>query len=141
MHMLFRFAGILAIGLSTAFEANAAPARTPAECDAAAKVWFSSNYADGKKVLKSGRSVGASHQVHFNAKRKLCLVRVESNIPAHDKSPALANVAIHNLNAPNQKIIASLIRVRDKATHCVVEGKKCQSAEEWNKLTAPLMQD
>lgn len=121
--------------------AEGAPNPAIARCENAAKDWFKHAYPDGKQSLKSGRSVQARYTAHFNGKRMQCLARVENDTPAHGKSPALANIAIHNLNAPNQKIIASLIRVRDKATHCTVESKKCQSAAEWDKLTAPLMQD
>lgn len=140
---------LLALGAAAGAADKPAPAKpatampapaSAAECDKAAKAWFAKAYANGKQALKSGRTVQASYRAHYNAGRKQCLARVENDTPAQGKSPAVANISIHDVGADNQKILASLIRVREKTPHCVVEDKKCQSAEEWDKLAAPMMQ-
>jgi hypothetical protein len=118
----------------------AAKADPAAECAKAAAAWFKGAYGEGSKTLDDGRVTQASHQAHYNAKRKQCLLRLTADTAAKDKRPAVANVSVH-LMGDKKAMLAAVVRVRDKMTYCVVEGKKCQSAQEWDELTAPWMKE
>lgn len=114
----------------------AAKADPAAECTTAAAAWFKGAYGEGSKTLDDGRVVKAAYQAHYNAKRKQCLLRLTADTAAKDKRPAVANASVHVMG-DKKAMLASVVRVRDKMTYCVVEGKKCQSAQEWDTLTVP----
>jgi hypothetical protein len=121
--------------------ASAPPAAKPdpaAECAKAATAWFKGAYGEGSKTLDDGRTTKAGHQARYNAKRKQCLVRLTADTAAKDPRPAVTNVSLRALGDKNA-MLASVVHVRDKLTYCVVEGKKCQTLQEWDALTAPLM--
>ena len=113
----------------------------PAACATQAKAWFKEANGDGKKTLKEGRTVEVSHEAHYNAKRKQCLVRAVSDTPAHGQSPALSNITVREIDSKEKKSLASLVRVGGTMKYCVVEGKKCSAEQDWEKLAAPLMKE
>jgi len=113
----------------------------PAACAAQAKAWFKDAYGDGKKALKNGRTVQASYVAHYNVRRKQCLVRVTSDTPAQDKSPAVSNVSVREIDTKERKSLVSIVRVGGAMKYCVVEGKKCSAEQDWEKLAAPLMKE
>lgn len=59
---------------------------------------------------------------------------------AKDRRPAVANVSVWAMGN-KAAMIASAVHVRDKLTYCVVEVKKCQTAQEWEAAAAPLMKE
>ena len=120
--------------------APATKADPAAECGKTAAGWFKAAYGEGSKALADGRTIKASHQAHYNSKRKQCLVRLSADTAAQDPRPAIGNVSVHVMS-DKPVMIASIVHVRDKLTYCVVEGKKCQSVQEWEATAAPLMKE
>lgn len=111
-----------------------------AECTKTAAAWFKAAYGEGSKTLADGRVIKASHQPHYNEKRKQCLVRLTADTLAPDKRAPLANVSVHVMG-DKPAMIASVVHVREKLTYCVVEGKKCQNVQEWETAAASLMKE
>lgn len=132
---------LIATALLLSLPIHAAAAETSAKaCEAKAKTWFAGTYGTGTKTFEDGRTSKTSYQAHYNAKRKQCLVRLIADTAAKDPRPAVANVSLRALGDKNENaMLASVVHVRDKLTYCVVEGKKCQTLQEWDALTAPLM--
>ena len=118
----------------------AAKADPAADCAKTAAAWFKAAYVEGSKTLDDGRVIKAAYQAHYNAKRKQCLLRLTADTAAKDKRPAVANVSVH-LMGDKKAMLASVVQVRDKLSYCVVEGKKCQSVQEWDTLTVPWMKE
>lgn len=131
---------LLAAALLLASHAQAADGAAKS-CEAKAKSWFKATHGDGKKTLKEGRTVQVSHEAHYNVKRKQCLVRAVSDTPAQGTSPALSNITVREMDSKERKSLASLVRIGGQMKYCVVEGKKCQTEQEWEKLTTPLMKE
>jgi hypothetical protein len=120
---------------------KAAAAPDPAaECTKTAAAWFKGAYGEGSKPLDDGRVTQASHQAHYNTQRKQCLARLTADTAAKDERPAVATVSVWATGA-KPSVIASVVLVRDKLTHCTVEGKKCQSKQEWEAAAGPLMKE
>jgi hypothetical protein len=111
-----------------------------AECTTTAAAWFKGAYGEGTKTLDDGRVTQASHQAHYNTQRKQCLARLTADTAAKDERPAIATVSVWTTGA-KPSVIASVVLVRDKLTHCTVEGKKCQSKQEWEAAAGPLMKE
>jgi hypothetical protein len=111
-----------------------------AECTKTAAAWFKGAYGEGTKTLDDGRVTQASHQAHYNTQRKQCLARLTADTAAKDERPAIATVSVWATGA-KPSVIASVVLVRDKLTHCTVEGKKCQSKQEWEAAAGPLMKE
>lgn len=139
----------LVLGLAACGKTEASPppppnaAATPdfaAECTRTAAAWFKGAYGEGSKTLDDGRVTQASHRAHYNAKRKQCLARLTADTAAKDKRPAIANVSVWAMGA-KPSVIAAAVRVGDKLSYCKVEGKKCQSVQEWDAAVAPLMKE
>jgi hypothetical protein len=131
---------LLAAALLVSLPVQAADA-TAKSCEAKSKAWFKATHGDGKKTLKEGRTVQVSHEAHYNAKRKQCLVRAVSDTPAQGTSPALSNITVREIDSIEKKSLASLLRVGGQMKYCVVEGKKCQTTQEWETASAPLMKE
>jgi thymidine kinase len=112
-----------------------------AACAERAKAWFKEVHGDGRKTLKDGRAVKVGYEAHYNGKRKQCLVRETSDTPAQGKRPAVSNVTVREIDTKDRYSVASLVRVGGKMKYCVVERKKCQSEQDWEKLAAPLMKE
>lgn len=134
---------LIAAALVVTLTIHATAAETSAKtCEATAVSWFKSAHGDGKRVLKNGRTVQTSKkEAHYNAKRKQCLVRTVSDTPAKGDSPELYNTSIFALEAKETKILGSFVRVGGQVKHCLVDGKKCQTEQEWDVATAPLMKE
>lgn len=139
----------LVLGLAACGKTEASPppppnaAATPdfaAECTRTAAAWFKGAYGEGSKTLDDGRVTKATHQAHYNAKRKQCLARLTADTAAKDPRPAIATASVWAMGA-KPSVIASLVHVRDKLTHCTVDGKKCQSKQEWEAAAGPLMKE
>lgn len=130
---------LIAAALLVSLPIHAAAAETAAKaCEAKAKAWFAGTYGTGTKTHEDGRTTKASYQARYNTKRKQCLVRLTADAAAKDPRPAVANVSVQALGDKNA-MLASVVHVRGKLTYCVVEGKKCQTLQEWDALTAPWM--
>jgi hypothetical protein len=130
---------LIAAALLLSLPIHAAAAETTAKaCEAKAKAWFAGTHGTGTKTFEDGRTSKTTYQARYNAKRKQCLVRLTTDTAAKDPRPAVANVSVRALGDKNA-MLASVVHVRGKLTYCVVEGKKCQTLQEWDALTAPLM--
>lgn len=112
-----------------------------AACTDRAKAWFKEVHGDGRKALKDGRAGNVGYEARYNGKRKQCLVRETSDMPAQGKRPAVSNVTVREVDTTKANSVASLVRIGGQMKYCVVERRKCASEQEWEKLVAPLMKE
>lgn len=121
--------------------ASAAPKEVKADCDTPAKTWFNATYGDDAKRPADARPAKSTFSTHYNPKLKLCLTRLERQIAASGKSPAIDSVTLYEGDPKAKKSRGAVFRVGDKTTHCVLDGKQCKSAAEWEALVKPLLQN
>lgn len=125
--------------------AHAAPAKpiaeTQASCAQQAKVWFEATYGNGAQRPADARPSKSTYRAHYSAKLKLCLTRLENQVAASGKSPAIDSVTLYEGDPKAKKSRGAVYRVGDKVTHCLVDGKKCASVEEWESLVRPLLKE
>ncbi len=132
---------LLLVTLPALGQAGTIPIVTPAACTNVADVWFKGKFGKGTSTLKNGRATQASFRAHYNAKLKLCLTRLEIQIAASGKSPAIDNITLYEGDPKAKKSRGAVSRVGEKITHCVLDGKKCATAKEWEALAAPLLKE
>jgi hypothetical protein len=119
---------------------SAAQPDLAAECSKTAAAWFRGAYGEGSKTLEDGRVTQASHQAHYNTERRQCLVRLSADTSAQGDRAAISIVSVHAVG-DESVMPGSVVHVGDKLTHCVLEGKTCHSAQEWESLAAPLLRE
>ncbi len=113
---------------------------TAASCTQQAKVWFDATYGAGAKRPADTRPAKSTYSTHYSPKLKLCLTRLERQIAASGKSPAIDNITLYEGDPKAKKSRGAVFRVGNKTTHCVLDGKQCKSAAEWEALVKPMLQ-
>ncbi len=135
------FVSLLLGNLSAQAQAGKPLNDTPEGCTQLAKTWFAAEYGQGAKKPAPARQSKSTYRAQYNTTLKSCLIRLESNIAASGKSPAIFNVTLYEGDPKSKKSRGEVFRIGDKVTHCLVDGKKCASIEEWESLVKPLLKE
>ena len=124
-----------------ALSVQAAAAASPSEaCLAEAKAWFNSNHPKSTQTLKSGATIEVQYTAHYIGSVSRCFVRRDLTMTSASKSLSMSNSAVVEMNGGKTKLIAKLALSGATAIRqCELDGRKCQSAKEWEAFVSALL--
>ncbi len=138
MHTLIIF--ILSL---VAVSAQAQPAKGAggeAACATQAKAWFQKEHGTESKAFEDGRARKSAYRSHYSAKLKQCLVLDEMTVTRANGTTALSGRSLFTLEGDRRASLGRVVGPQKPLT-CEMQGKRCESVEEWDKLAAVLMKE
>lgn len=114
-------------------------------CGRTVREWFMGEWGQGTKTDPDGTRMSSSFASHYNAKLNKCFLVLRTNIYSTDRKTGARTLSQSwDLNDFNDnRDVGDYFKSNDELspTSCEVGEQKCASAEAWDALVRPYMQD